>query len=80
MLHYLTTFRFAQNEWSHHFMPGHIAICPHCGIRCIRPAVIYGAETWTVTNKTEKKNVNDMGEKDTEENIWTNKGEWTVEN
>jgi len=45
----------------------------------IRPAVAYGAETWTVTNKTEK-NVNDMGEKDTEENIWTNKVEWTVEN
>jgi hypothetical protein len=41
--------------------------------------VTYGAETWTVTNKTEK-NVNDMGEKDTEENIWTNKGEWRVEN
>jgi hypothetical protein len=45
----------------------------------IRPAVIYGAETWTLTNKN-KKNVNDMGEKDTEENIRTNKGEWTVEN
>ena len=27
-----------------------------------------------------KKNVNDMGEKYIEENIWTNKGEWTVEN
>jgi hypothetical protein len=25
-------------------------------------------------------NVNDMGEKDIEENIWTNKGKWTVEN
>jgi hypothetical protein len=23
---------------------------------------------------------NDMGKKDIEENIWTNKGEWTVEN
>ena len=45
----------------------------------IRPAVTYGAGTWTVTNKI-GKNVNDMGEKDTEENIWTNKGEWTVEN
>ena len=44
----------------------------------MRPAVTYGAETWTVTKL--KKNVNDMGEKDTEENIWTNKGEWTVEN
>jgi hypothetical protein len=30
-------------------------------------------------DKTEK-NVNDMGEKDTEENILTNKGEWTVDN
>jgi len=45
----------------------------------IRPTVIYGAETWTVTSEIEK-NVNDMGEKDIEENIWTNKGEWTVEN
>jgi len=45
----------------------------------IRPAVTYGAETWTLANKTEK-NVNDMGEKGTEENIWTNKGEWTLEN
>ena len=27
-----------------------------------------------------EKNVNDMGEKDIEENIWTVKGEWTVEN
>ena len=27
-----------------------------------------------------KKNVNDKGEKDTEENIWTNKGDWTVKN
>jgi len=26
------------------------------------------------------KNVNDMGEKDIEENMWTNKGELTVEN
>jgi hypothetical protein len=42
-------------------------------------AVTYGAETWTLTSKTEK-NVNDMGEKDIEENIWTNKGKWTVEN
>ena len=45
----------------------------------LRPAVIYGAETWTLTNKTER-NVNDKGEKDTEENIWTNKGDWTVKN
>jgi hypothetical protein len=42
--------------------------------------VTYGAETWTVTSKIEKKNVNDMGEKDIEENIWTDKGKWTVEN
>jgi len=43
--------------------------------------VIYGAETWTVTSKIERKeNVHDMGEKDIGENIWTNKGEWTVEN
>jgi hypothetical protein len=41
--------------------------------------VTYGAEIWTVTRKIEK-NVNDMREKDTEENIWTNKGKWTVEN
>jgi hypothetical protein len=41
--------------------------------------VTYGAEAWTVTSKMEK-NVNDMRKKDTEENIWTNKGEWTVEN
>ena len=41
--------------------------------------VTYGAETWTVTSKMEN-NVNDMGKKDIEENIWTNKGEWTVEN
>jgi hypothetical protein len=34
----------------------------------------------TLTSKMEKKNVNDMGKKDIEENIWTNKGEWTVEN
>jgi len=27
-----------------------------------------------------EKNVNDMGKKDIEENIWTNKGEWAVEN
>ena len=40
----------------------------------IRPVVTYGAETWTLTSKMEK-NVNDMGKKDTEENIWTNKGE-----
>jgi hypothetical protein len=45
----------------------------------IRPAVTYGTEIWTVTSKTEK-NVDDVGEKDTEENIWTNKGGWTVEN
>ena len=45
----------------------------------IRPAVTYEAETWTLKNKIEK-NVNDMGEKDIEENIWTKKGEWTVEN
>jgi hypothetical protein len=45
----------------------------------IRPAVTYGAEIWTLTSKTEK-NVNDMGEKDIEENIWINKGKWTVEN
>jgi hypothetical protein len=44
----------------------------------IRPVVIYGAEAWTLTNKNEK-NVNDMGEKNIEENIWTNKGEGTVE-
>jgi hypothetical protein len=37
------------------------------------------AETWTLTSKN-KKNVNNMGEKDIEENIWTNKGKWTVEN
>jgi hypothetical protein len=42
-------------------------------------AVTYGAETWTLTSKIEK-NVNDMGEKDIEENIRTNKGKWTVEN
>ena len=41
--------------------------------------VTYGAETGTVTSKR-GKNVNDMGKKDIEENIWTNKGEWTVEN
>jgi hypothetical protein len=41
--------------------------------------VTYGAETWTVTGKIEK-NVNDMREKDIEENIWTDKGRWTVEN
>jgi len=45
----------------------------------IRQTVIYGAETWTVTSKVEK-NVNNMGEKYIEENIWTNKEEWTVEN
>jgi hypothetical protein len=45
----------------------------------IRPTVTYGAETLTLTSKTEK-NVNDMGEKDIKENIWINKGEWTVEN
>jgi len=46
--------------------------------RIVRPTVIYGAETRTVTKKIES--VNDMGEKDIEGNIWTNKGEWTVEN
>jgi len=45
----------------------------------IRPSVIYGAETWTVTSKIEK-NVNDMVQEDIEETIWTNKGERTVEN
>jgi hypothetical protein len=44
----------------------------------MRPVMTYG-ETWTLTSKMEK-NVNDMGKKDIEENIWTNKGEWTVEN
>jgi hypothetical protein len=41
--------------------------------------VTYGAETWTVTSKN-GKNVNDMGKKDIEENIWTNKGEgqWRI--
>jgi len=33
----------------------------------IRPTVTYGAETWTLSSKIEK-NVNDVGEKDTEEN------------
>ena len=45
----------------------------------IKPTAIYAAETWTLSSKIEK-NINDMGEKDIEENIWTNKGEWTVEN
>jgi len=45
----------------------------------IRPVVTYGAETWTLTSKMEK-NVNDMGKKDIEGYIWTNKGEWAVEN
>ena len=36
----------------------------------IRPTVTYRAQTWTLTNKTEK-NVNDKGEKNIEENIWT---------
>jgi len=36
-------------------------------------------QTRTLTSKMEK-NVNDMGKKDIEENIWSNKGEWTVEN
>jgi hypothetical protein len=40
--------------------------------------VTYGAEIWTVTSKMEKK-VNNMGRKGIEENIWTNKGEETVE-
>ena len=43
------------------------------------PVVTYGAETWTLRSKMEK-NVNDMGKKDIEENIWTNKGKWTVQN
>jgi hypothetical protein len=41
--------------------------------------VTYGAETLTLTSKI-GKNVNDMGEKDLEENIWTNKEKLTVEN
>jgi hypothetical protein len=45
----------------------------------IRLVVTYGAETWTLSSKREKK-VNGMGKKDIEENIWYNKGEWTVEN
>jgi hypothetical protein len=44
-----------------------------------RPVVTYRAETWTLTSKMET-NVNDMGKKDIEENIWANKGEWTVKN
>jgi hypothetical protein len=32
------------------------------------------------SNKKNGKNVNDMEKKDTEENIWTNKGEWPMEN
>jgi hypothetical protein len=52
-------------------------VCSKCTI--IRPAVTYLAETWTLTSKIEKY-VNDMGEKDIEENIWSNKGKWTVEN
>jgi hypothetical protein len=32
------------------------------------------------SDKENGKNVDDMGKKDIEENIWTNKGEWTVEN
>jgi hypothetical protein len=35
---------------------------------------------WQVKLKKKKKDVNDMGEKDIEENIWTDKGKWTVEN
>jgi hypothetical protein len=31
-------------------------------------------------DKLNGENVNDMGKKDIEENIWTNKGVWTVEN
>jgi hypothetical protein len=40
--------------------------------------VTYGAETWTLRNKW--KNVNDMGKKDIEENIWTKKenGHWRI--
>jgi hypothetical protein len=44
----------------------------------LQPAVTYGAETWTLTSKIEK--MLDMGGKDIEENIRTNKGKWTVEN
>jgi hypothetical protein len=32
------------------------------------------------SDKENLKKVNDMGEKDIEENIWTDKGKWTVEN
>ena len=45
----------------------------------IRPAVIYGAETWTLTNKIEKMLMT-WERKILSENIWTNKGKWTVEN
>jgi hypothetical protein len=40
--------------------------------------VTYGAETWTLTSKMEKMLM--AWERKIEENIWTNKGEWTVEN
>jgi hypothetical protein len=33
--------------------------------------VIYGTEAWSLTNKM-GKNVNDMGKKDFEKNIWPN--------
>ena len=45
----------------------------------IRPAVTYGAETWTVTSRIEKMLMTLERKILREIRIWTNKGEWTVE-
>jgi hypothetical protein len=45
----------------------------------IRPVILYGSETWTITGKMAMHS-DDLGKKDFKENLWTEKRTRGVEN